>query len=1201
VLNRLYIVVGVLAILLLAAAFIVPLFVPWNDYRAEVEALASELAGEPVGIAGNIGFTLLPQPQLRAGGISVGPPGAPVATAGQIEADFSLIDFLRNRYVITRLVIDKPVIDLGFDGDGRLLPAVGRLPGERPSEVSIADAEITGGMVRLSDRRSGKAMVVDHVEGSVKLEAVGGPFSFQGTGRYEGRQYAARITSSALAEDGAATVAVAIHPADDAFAATAQGSLTLGEVPSFAGELSFRQPPPPAPEGEPADVGQGDFVLTGKLEATPAHLLIPEYLAIPDENRPATRLTGAAEIALGSNPAFNAVISGGVLAQPPRDATAEPAAQPYELVRLLRELPAPPLPGIPGTVGIDISEIDLRAMTLHDVRADAAVGPDGWTVSRLTAGLAGDTSLTMSGSLRAVNGHAEFAGKLALTARRLDALAALWRKPSRDNPLIGKSGALEATLALVGQTLSVDSGRLTIKGGSRSFSAQIGFGGTRDLHFSADLGELDAAGSATLLALLPDPAADAGFAASFPTGQFDVVGDSMVIAGLSGRALAAHGSWDGGVLVVDEVSAGDLGGAKFKANLTAFGSFDKPEVSGEGTLTVASASAPALAAFYGAIDAPPGVVDRLAASFPADLAVRLEAPSGDGAQSLSVSGTAGPSQLQADARLDAGFVHALDGHFRVRLDLKAADPDAMTAQLGLGTTAVVGATGPLHLVGLAEGALGDSLETTMLLEGGGDSVGFSGNLIVTDPTAMTGKGTLKASLDDPAPLLAFLGAEGLSPPGFSATSGIEFSQGKWVRLDDIAGESGGEPFTGTLAVSLSSPAPAVTGMIAAGRTDLDGMLRLVAGPAALLSSAGAIWPDGPIDMGTARRGMTGRVHFTSPALTEGGTNLVTDLSADLDWDATGTRIRSFSGAIGGGEAALDLQVCCAGPLSAKQVSGRLSLTGVELKALLPSSATGALGGSVNAIAQFAGTGDSPRAMISALTGEGTYSVRNFSVEGLDPGAVTAVVGLENVLDMQPADLTRVAVQKLGQGPFTSPGFSGSVSIAGGTIRSPNVSIAGDGGRLFGTGSLALADLTLGGDYALTPTNLAESAPIDAASAKITAQLSGTLGAPEHSFDVSGLVDAIMVEAYQREVTRLEKLKAEDDARRKAAAEEAARQAAAQKAADESAAAKKAAEEAAAKKAADDAAAQKAADDAAAKRAMEQLNQPLDLGLDSGAQ
>src|SRR5690606_31281426 len=122
--------------------------------------------------------------------------------------------------------------------------------------------------------------------------------------------------------------------------------------------------------------------------------------------------------------------------------------------------------------------------------------------------------------------------------------------------------------------------------------------------------------------------------------------------------------------------------------------------------------------------------------------------------------------------------------------------------------------------GVAEGALSDSLETTMLLEGGGDSIGFSGNLIVANPSSMTGKGTLKASLADPAPLLAFLGAGGLNPPAFSATSGIEFAQGKWVRLDDITGKSGAEPFTGTLAVSLSGQAPAVTGMVAAGRIDI---------------------------------------------------------------------------------------------------------------------------------------------------------------------------------------------------------------------------------------------------------------------------------------------------------------------------------------------------------------------------------------------
>jgi len=91
---------------------------------------------------------------------------------------------------------------------------------------------------------------------------------------------------------------------------------------------------------------------------------------------------------------------------------------------------------------------------------------------------------------------------------------------------------------------------------------------------------------------------------------------------------------------------------------------------------------------------------------------------------------------------------------------------------------------------------------------------------------------------------------------------------------------------------------------------------------------------------------------------------------------------------------------------------------------------------------------------------------------------------------------------------------------------------------------------------------------------------------------------------EAEVARLEKLRAEDEARKQAEEAEKARLAAeeAAKKAAEEAAAKKAADEAAAKKAAEDAAAKKAAEDAAAqeeaiKKALEDFNnQPMDIGF-----
>ena len=62
---------GVLAVLLLAAAWLLPSALDWNRYRGTIAALASDTLGRSVRIDGPVALTLLPQPMLTAAQVSV--------------------------------------------------------------------------------------------------------------------------------------------------------------------------------------------------------------------------------------------------------------------------------------------------------------------------------------------------------------------------------------------------------------------------------------------------------------------------------------------------------------------------------------------------------------------------------------------------------------------------------------------------------------------------------------------------------------------------------------------------------------------------------------------------------------------------------------------------------------------------------------------------------------------------------------------------------------------------------------------------------------------------------------------------------------------------------------------------------------------------------------------------------------------------
>lgn len=1199
-LNRLYIVVGVLAILALGAAFIVPSFIPWGDYRERLAEIASEVLGAPVRIEGDIHFSLLPQPKLQFAGVSAGPPDAPNLTVESVEAEFSLIDFIRDRYTLTRLALTGPHVEVNVGSDGSVDTGMALPQSVSTSNISVANATISRGEIRISDNRSGEAYLATGITGEIKLEALRGPFSFAGSGTVEGESYGVRLTTGLLADDGTATLSASLRPIDDRYSLSVEGMLKAGLLPTFSGTMAYRQKPPKPAEGEKDDVGRGDFLVTSRVEASPAKVLLGDYTVIPDENRAATRLLGAADLTLGTNMRFNAVISGGLMALPPRDATSEQAVEPYELVRLLRELPIPAAPGLKGTVGIDIAELDLRAFSLRNVRLDASARDGGWDVQGFTGDLPGETKVRLAGRVTTDTGHTEFSGTVSVDTPRLDALSTLWRKPADGNPLFNMPGGIEARADLVGETLSLSDGQFTIDGEARSFSAQLGVGATRDIHLTADLGALDANRSAALFALLPDPRQDQAFGVTFPSGEFDLAAGTLTVDGLPGRDLVARGSWDGGVLVLDRLSAADLGGASFEASLTAFGSFEEPELSGTGKLKVESAGAPAVARFFDAVEAPLALRAGLFASFPAELNLKLGAPTGEGAQTLDATGTLGSSTLEAKADIDSGFLRALDGRFKLVLDLKTADPATMTAQLGLGDVGLFPEGQPMHLAGVIEGDVGASLVVTARAEGGDDSLGFSGNVVVTDPDEVTGKGTLKATLADPSVLANRLGVDGLSLPPVVATATLEFAGAQSVSLSDIQGSSNGGSFSGQLAFIKQAETGQVSGKLTIAATDVAGLVQTLVGPAALLTTGG-IWPDGPFATGMAPRTTTGRVDVDVPSISLGDRS-ITNASFDLDWDATSARLRDFSGKLGTGSVSLELAVCCAGPLSDKQVNGRIGLTQVALDDIAPPAVAEMLDGTINASGRFDATAGSVAGILGSLTGEGTYTVDGLTILRLAPEAIAEISELETILEQQPDQLTGLIEDRLDDAAFSAPQVTGSFTVAGGVLRSPNLTVTGATGGMFGSAQLRLADLGLAGAYSVTPTTVAPAVLVDANTAQITANLGGTLLAPAVTYDVSGLVDAIMVKAYEAEVARLEQLRAEDEARKQAEDEARAAEEAAAKKAAEDAAVLKAADEAATKKAAEEAAArQKAEEEAeqraqaeALRRAQEEATKPLDL-------
>ncbi len=1128
-LNRIYIIVGMLAIIVLAGAFIAPRFIHWSDYRGRMEELATGVLGTAVTIRGDIEFSLLPQPRLTLTDVLVGSPEEPAATVDGVEAEFSLMDFLRDNYNVTRLVLHAPVIDFTVDESGLFGSGVsiaGSGGGVALTQTSIVDATL-----RLSDRRSGETFTADDVDGEFKLSSFAGPFQFQGSASHGDDRYSVRFNSALV--DAAGNTRVTGFLQDGDFSIGAEGVLTPGMAPKFDGTVTYRQKPPVT---DVADDIRGDLVLESKVTGSTDRIVLSGYTLQPDENRAGTRLTGAASIQLGNRHSFDAVISGGVFSLPPRDANEDASTLPYEAVRLLAELPAPIMPNMPGRVGIDLAEVALRGFALREVRVDASTDGQVWQIEQLVAQMPGNTEVRASGELSSESERPAFRGTVSLVSQRLDGLAALWRKPDTDNPLFNQPGSLEARVMLVGDALGLSGGLLTLNGRSHAVELRLGFGAEKRLDLAGHFDELGATGSAMLGALMPNIAAEAAFGLSFPEGSFSLTGKTARVFGQDGTDLVAEGQWVPNTVRFTRLSAADWGGVGIDAALAAGGTIAVPNVSGSGRLSVQRADAPALTALYDLLETPQAWRDFLAPSAPAEILVDLDPPDNDGGQVLTLDGTLGVADLDLRAELGAGIAAIPTGQLRLTATLDSTDTEGLTRQIGLGSAQIFSGDSMLVSVGL-QGSPTNSLQGQLNASAGSESIGFAGELLTIGDGEIQGTGRLDIALADAGGMAHVVGARGLSLPMAQANAELHFEGGRLARLTDITGTSGTTGFSGELSLTRTGSTAAVAGAVAIDAISIEGLAATMFGRAALVAGDG-VWPDGPIEVGAEPRQTRGSVNVTANAITGGGQERLGATQFELSWDETKLRLARFEAVSGEAKVNLDLTVCCAGPLTDKTVSGRLSVTDAPVDAIVTPAVAASLGGVLDGGVRFEGTGASIAEVLGVIAGEGSFTLDGLSVEQLAPAVFPTVAGLDDILNMDADALGAIMGLALGQGQFTAPNAAGTFTIAGGVARLANFIVEGNGGRLAGDVSLALAPLGLNGGFVLTPLDFEdENGLVGEDTARITTRIAGTLLQPEITLDVDEMVAAVQVRANELEVDRLEVLRAEDEARQRAAAEE----------------------------------------------------------------
>ena len=202
--RKILIAVAAVFAVLVVVVIVVPLLVPTETWKGEIERRASDATGRKLTIAGPVRLSLFPAAAVVANDVSfANAPGAQepmMATLGKLEVRVRVLPLLSGNIAIDRFVVDKPMIHLEVDRQGRSnwdfaaqqKPAAEREPerpqqpaaqggGGAPGAIELGDVRLTNGLITYADARSGAHYEASDIDASLTLKNLDSPFKADGS------------------------------------------------------------------------------------------------------------------------------------------------------------------------------------------------------------------------------------------------------------------------------------------------------------------------------------------------------------------------------------------------------------------------------------------------------------------------------------------------------------------------------------------------------------------------------------------------------------------------------------------------------------------------------------------------------------------------------------------------------------------------------------------------------------------------------------------------------------------------------------------------------------------------------------------------------------------------------------------------------------------------------------------------------------
>jgi large subunit ribosomal protein L24 len=1110
--------IAIAVIVALVAALVAPYVVDWSRYRALFEEEASRLTGLVVHVEGPIDARILPLPQITLRDVTVGEDGHERMRAAAVDVEVALSPLLRGEVRATELRLIAPRIELGLDRAGSIdWPAPA--PGFRADALSISRFDVEDGRIVLSDTASGARVTLQKLSFGGDIRSFLGPF--HGAGRFVVGEdaYAYRISGGRVDEDGGLKLRLAVDPSNYPLTTEIEGQLSFAHgLSQFDGGLTLSRPVAVTLAGGER-VLSNPWQLAGKVRATPSTASLRDLALQYGPEERAVNFTGTAKLTFGEHPHLNGEISARqvdvdrMLAAP--DVTRRP---PLVLLKeFLETFTAAVRPPLPVSVGVAIDALTVGGTAIQSLHGNARYDDSGWGVDEMAFRAPGLTEVSVSGRLSGGPQGVAFSGPARVEAADLKMLMA-WLEGRAEQA----AASAESMNARADVTFATD--RFVLDRLSASFDQETVDGrlaytwATRERPATLD-GALRAArlNVDALFAFANAATADGALEVPREVALVLDIGKAT-FAGVDARAVNARLKLDSGILHVDRLSVGDLGGAALDVNGRIEELSSRPR--GRLTLDIDASTLAGLVDIVGRY-APPvadalrpfverlspakvhGVVTVDRAAGAASL-VKLELGGSLGALRLSLNGdaTAQPAHVETALLHVNGRFDADDGAALVRL-LKL---DQILAVDQLPGQMTISASGPLN----------GSLRLNGAASAGGFSAIADGALRLNEGTP-TGSLQLRASASDLRPLRrAMTGQAGAAVPiSGNAIVGIA---GRDLSVTDLAVTAGKSALRGRLDLTLAKPV-GIAGEVAADEVDAAAVAAMLLGLPSAPVNAGKLWSAAPVG-GGAFGFVNGAVNFKfeRAALTQ--TLIARDLTGVAQFRPLNIVLSDLQGTLAGGR--LSGSLTFRHDPQALAAQGNVELAGANAAAFAAANSN-AVDGKLTVKLQGESEGLSPDGVIGAFHGGGTIALTQAQFGGVTPAAFDAAIRVaDQSTTLDAAKIKAAVAAAMDSGRFLVLKGEAEVTIAAGQMQLRNAKLKGQNEAVMTLdGLLDLNNATL--DTQLSLSSHPAASTFIPSLPELAVSIKGPLAAPERKLDTSTLISWLTLRATEQQTRRLESL------------------------------------------------------------------------------